>query len=420
MIRRIIQHYLDADDFQRAGTWALRHGDVETARDLRKLELLTSACSGLTPPEDPEGLTDDVIDLAAVNALAGIVHGDLDATELWARWHRSRTSGAIGPEEGTLGVFLSVVLGLAPAPAPSPLPTRNRHRAARTERDVRFAVTELARADEAFAAGDLPLAVHSYRVIAPLTRRLPTMELWRSSSLALIHALQHNWPEAASALDRVDESVVDTRGNPLWVGREVVRALLADHAGDATGAQDRFTTAVAGLQRFERFETVIATTQFASCLALQPLAETAGDAATRTWLRTRAEHLRTRRPGLDRLCDAVGALTRSAASEPDLAGAEPDATGLTPAELRVLTQLGSHLKVPEIARELCLSAATVRTHTALIYKKLGVHSRSGAVVAAERLGLLGNERTASAHRGGTRAEDHAHPAQRQSQAPGRG
>jgi ATP/maltotriose-dependent transcriptional regulator MalT len=41
-----------------------------------------------------------------------------------------------------------------------------------------------------------------------------------------------------------------------------------------------------------------------------------------------------------------------------------------------------------IARELVVSAATVRTHFEHIYAKLGVSDRAGAVAKAMRLGLI--------------------------------
>ena len=46
------------------------------------------------------------------------------------------------------------------------------------------------------------------------------------------------------------------------------------------------------------------------------------------------------------------------------------------------------LNGPLIARELVLSTATVRTHFAHIYRKLGVPDRAAAVAKAMRLGLF--------------------------------
>ncbi len=61
---------------------------------------------------------------------------------------------------------------------------------------------------------------------------------------------------------------------------------------------------------------------------------------------------------------------------------------LSERELDVLRLLESDLDGPDIARELSVSLATVRTHTRNIYAKLGVNSRRAAVRRAAELGLL--------------------------------
>ena len=61
---------------------------------------------------------------------------------------------------------------------------------------------------------------------------------------------------------------------------------------------------------------------------------------------------------------------------------------LSERELDVLRLLESELDGPDIARQLTVSVATVRTHTRNIYAKLGVNSRRTAVRRAAELGLL--------------------------------
>jgi len=61
---------------------------------------------------------------------------------------------------------------------------------------------------------------------------------------------------------------------------------------------------------------------------------------------------------------------------------------LTPAELRVLPMLSTHLKFEEIADRLHVSKHTVKAQVVSIYGKLGVSSRGEAVDRAIELGLL--------------------------------
>jgi LuxR family maltose regulon positive regulatory protein len=61
---------------------------------------------------------------------------------------------------------------------------------------------------------------------------------------------------------------------------------------------------------------------------------------------------------------------------------------LSERELDVLRLLEGDLDGPDIARELSVSLATVRTHTSNIYAKLGVNNRRAAVRRAAELGLL--------------------------------
>ena len=65
---------------------------------------------------------------------------------------------------------------------------------------------------------------------------------------------------------------------------------------------------------------------------------------------------------------------------------------LSERELEVLRLLESDLDGPDIARELTVSLATVRTHTGNIYAKLGVNNRRAAVRRAAELGLLSRAR----------------------------
>jgi DNA-binding NarL/FixJ family response regulator len=65
-----------------------------------------------------------------------------------------------------------------------------------------------------------------------------------------------------------------------------------------------------------------------------------------------------------------------------------DLTALTPRELEVLTRMGHGLSNAELAAELTLSEATVKTHVARIFAKLSLRDRAQAVVLAYETGLV--------------------------------
>lgn len=65
-----------------------------------------------------------------------------------------------------------------------------------------------------------------------------------------------------------------------------------------------------------------------------------------------------------------------------------DLAALTPRELEVLTLLGRGLSNAELAHELTLSEATVKTHVARIFAKLTLRDRAQAVVLAYETGLV--------------------------------
>ncbi|MBT3144373.1 response regulator transcription factor [Neptunomonas phycophila] len=60
---------------------------------------------------------------------------------------------------------------------------------------------------------------------------------------------------------------------------------------------------------------------------------------------------------------------------------------LTPQQFRVLTMLTEGLLNKQIAYELNVSEATIKAHVTAILRKLGVHSRTQAVIAAQHLSV---------------------------------
>ncbi len=93
------------------------------------------------------------------------------------------------------------------------------------------------------------------------------------------------------------------------------------------------------------------------------------------------------RPTLGTLDEEVAEFRRivTSAAKAGAIGASP----LTPAELRLLPYLQTHLTGREIAERLFVSRHTVNSELTSIYRKLGVSSRGDAVREATTVGLLG-------------------------------
>ena len=85
----------------------------------------------------------------------------------------------------------------------------------------------------------------------------------------------------------------------------------------------------------------------------------------------------------------AGELWRPALQEPNGVGAEEDAAAriasLTPQQVRVLMMLNDGLVNKQIAYELGVSEGTVKAHVSAILQKLGVTSRTQAVILVRQL-----------------------------------
>jgi LuxR family maltose regulon positive regulatory protein len=111
------------------------------------------------------------------------------------------------------------------------------------------------------------------------------------------------------------------------------------------------------------------------------------DRATAAHLLREIDDILLHRPALGTLVDEVARLREivTSTAQPGPIGGPP----LTPAELRLLPYLQTHLSIREIGERLYISRNTVSSEVGSIYRKLEVSARSEAVERAMALGLLG-------------------------------
>lgn len=111
-----------------------------------------------------------------------------------------------------------------------------------------------------------------------------------------------------------------------------------------------------------------------------------GELATARHLLHELDEVFALRPHVGELADDVRRFGLSLDGESPDAGSPP----LTPAELRLLPYLQTHLTIAEIGERLFVSRNTVSSEVSSIYRKLGATTRSAAVTRATALGMLGD------------------------------
>jgi len=99
-----------------------------------------------------------------------------------------------------------------------------------------------------------------------------------------------------------------------------------------------------------------------------------------------AKEILALRPALGVLAEQLAELEREIDAMPE--ATDGGSSGLTPAELRLLPLLSTHLSFREIGERLFVSRNTIKTQAISVYRKLGVSSRSDAIARAAELGLV--------------------------------
>lgn len=175
----------------------------------------------------------------------------------------------------------------------------------------------------------------------------------------------------------------DLRERPVQSLSMAVAALVLARDGDSTPAR---AEAKQSLFLVSMLSTVAPWVSIETRIMLARAFLLLGDVAlARTLIREAIEML-VLVPDDASLRACLAALEQSAAAEDVPAGML--ANPVTPAEMRVLRYLPTHLTFAAIADELFVSRNTVKTQVVSIYRKLGVSSRGPAVDAARGLGLL--------------------------------
>jgi LuxR family transcriptional regulator, maltose regulon positive regulatory protein len=206
------------------------------------------------------------------------------------------------------------------------------------------------------------------------------------SELSLLAMDRGLWAEAGDHLQLALTTIDDYRLHDYSVCllAFAAAARLAVQRGDLTEAEHQLTRAMRA-----RPSSTFALPFLAVRLRLQ-LAKTyaaLADQTTALHLLHEIDDILLRRPDLGVLVDEVFEFRGSLTSRAQSGGTS--ASPLSPAELRLLPYLQTHLTFREIGERLFVSRNTVSSEVGSIYRKLGVSSRSDAVQHATTIGLLG-------------------------------
>ncbi|MET0662408.1 MAG: LuxR C-terminal-related transcriptional regulator, partial [Ilumatobacteraceae bacterium] len=237
-------------------------------------------------------------------------------------------------------------------------------------------------------AGDVDRAIAYFTEAAdaPVTPSNTDPRVLSLSELAFIEMDRGQWAEATEHLERA-LTTIDTHRMHDYVTCLLAfagAARLAAHRGDVQEADRQLTRAMRA-----RPSCTYVVPFFAVRVRLQlaKVSYALGDQTTARHLLREIDDVLIHRPDLGVLVDQVADFRQivTSSSHVGVTGAGP----LTPAELRVLPYLQTHLTIREIAERLFVSRNTVNSEVSSIYRKLGVSSRSGAVQQATTIGLLG-------------------------------
>jgi LuxR family maltose regulon positive regulatory protein len=215
--------------------------------------------------------------------------------------------------------------------------------------------------------------------------QLPATQAHCLGQLAASAIDDDDWESARRYVDRLAAVVdrYDLRERPAQAVTLAEMALVLARSGDGSAAR---VEAKQALFLVSMLSTVAPWVSIETRTALARTFLLLGDVAVARTLTREAIELLALVPDAHLLRERLAALEQSIAADDIPAGVL--AAPMTPAEMRVLRYLPTHLTFAAIAHELFVSRNTVKTQAISIYRKLGVTSRGPAVDAARGLGLL--------------------------------
>jgi LuxR family maltose regulon positive regulatory protein len=391
---------------QRASEWYEARGDMERAiahaRAAGNLARFASLVWTAAPPHLAQGRTATVVEwIATVTDEEFAAHPELALTKAWYalttgdtgavdHWTTVAESGDVGDRARPGASFRAVVLLLRALVGKDGLHRmrENAERAVALD-DPGSALRPLAPYLEGSAlrllGEPLPARDRYEEGIRLAVSLNPATEALCRSGLALLAVGDGDWEAAERQCVRarhlIDEFALSER--PAQAGIYAIHAQVLARRGATTEARAAWKH---GLWLLERLVDIGPWYNAETSVLLGRTALVFGDAASARMLIREAVRILAYYQDAGSLPDQVQDLERAA--ENATMGGTLVAIPLTPAEMRVLRYLTTHLNFEAIADELFVSRNTVKTQAMAVYRKLGVSSRAGAVERARELGMI--------------------------------
>ena len=206
------------------------------------------------------------------------------------------------------------------------------------------------------------------------------------AELAVLAMDRGRWAAATEHVQRALAAVYEHRMHDYATSvlAFAAAARLALHQGDVKERDRQLTYA---MRARPACTSVLPFLAVRARLQLAKVYRAVGDATAARQLLKEIDDVLSHCPALGVLVDEVEEFRRvlTTSARAGAGGGSP----LTPAELRLLPYLQTHLTIREIGERLFLSRNTVSSEIKSIYRKMGATSRSDAVRYATAVGLLG-------------------------------
>jgi LuxR family maltose regulon positive regulatory protein len=329
--------------------------------------------------------------LAVVAGWLAVIDGQTDEAERWAAIADASTFDLV-PEDGTASFDSARAMLRAAMCAAGPNQMMTDASFAVAQEPSWSAWRDLALcllAEAHLLTGDIEQALALFTESSTLAAALGNTDnaVDSEAELAIVAMDRGHWEESAEHLD-LALALIDKLGMHDYATSVLAfagAARLSLHRGDAQEANRQLARAM----RARPSCTFVLLPFLAVRVRLQ-LAKVyfaMSDATTARHLLREIDDILQHRPALGVLVEEVSEFRRllESSTQAGVIGVPP----LTPAELRLLPYLQTHLTFRDIGERLFVSRNTVNSEIRSIYRKLGVSSRSEAVQEATRIGLLG-------------------------------